>query len=146
MQNLADFVFAKYTQDLGQTLHAVCNYKHRLYICCHFCTASQKLLCRYNALATLHEDGEEEDEKTASAVSHAPTEDEGLGPSMEEIDAAVREVSMNTCTTSYLSAYHPMQTHHGFWVCFEQLQLSTHDLLHLAPGYSEPLCALVDYV
>ena len=53
------------------------------------------MLCRYNALATLPEEGEEEGEEAASVVSHTPTEDEGWGPSLEEIDAAVREVSTN---------------------------------------------------
>ena len=49
---------------------------------------------------------EEEEEETSSMVSHAHTEDERLGPSLEEIDAAVREVShsdVHLCTKPTLS-------------------------------------------
>lgn len=47
--------------------------------------------CRFGTLATLDEDEEEDD--AGSVVSLAHTDDDFSGPSIEEIDAAVREVS-----------------------------------------------------
>lgn len=47
--------------------------------------------CRFGFLATLDEDEEEED--AGSVASLALTDEDFSGPSIEEIDAAVREVS-----------------------------------------------------
>ena len=55
---------------------------------------SRSVCCRFKDLAALIEDDDGDDNDDAgSVISHAQTDDDVTGPSIEEIDAAVREVS-----------------------------------------------------
>lgn len=64
---------------------------------CIFWTQDSRLVwCRFGSLATLDEDEEEDD--AGSVASQALTDDDFSGPSIEEIDAAVREVSQARLT------------------------------------------------
>lgn len=51
---------------------------------------SRYVCCRF---ASLNDDDNDDDDDAGSVVSHAQTDDDISGPSIEEIDAAVREVS-----------------------------------------------------
>ena len=56
---------------------------------------SKSVCCRFTHLAPLVDDGDDNSD-TASVSSHAQTDDGISGPSIEEIDAAVREVSADS--------------------------------------------------
>jgi len=67
---------------------------HLLYACC--------ILCRYASLATVNEDEEADEEEEASQATHQPASEADLGPSIEEVDAAIRLVSDLLCHYTYL--------------------------------------------
>lgn len=55
---------------------------------------SRSVCCRFKSLASLVEDDDDDDD-AGSVISNAQTDDDISGPSIEEIDAAVREVSVD---------------------------------------------------
>jgi len=67
---------------------------HFLHTCC--------ILCRYASLATVNEDEEADEEEEASQATHQPASEADLGPSIEEVDAAIRLVSDLLCHYTYL--------------------------------------------